>query len=112
MPAEAGLDERAVSFSKGCYPGQEPVARLHYRGHPNRGVRGLVVLRRGAARRPRRRWCFGEKQVGRVTSPAVSPRYGSIALAVLRREVPDGAEVDAGGVAGVVKGLPFGATIA
>ena len=52
MPAEAGLDERAVSFSKGCYPGQEPVARLHYRGHPNRGVRGLVFL---ARRRPRPR---------------------------------------------------------
>jgi folate-binding protein YgfZ len=36
LPAEAGLDERAVSFTKGCYPGQEPVARLHYRGHANR----------------------------------------------------------------------------
>ena len=112
MPAEAGLDERAVSFSKGCYPGQEPVARLHYRGHPNRGVRGLAFRGDGApeaaARGGRRR----ASEVGRVTSPAVSPRYGSIALAVLRREVPDGAEVDAGGVAGVVKGLPFGVTIA
>ena len=41
MPAEAGLETRAISFTKGCYPGQEPVARLHYRGHANRGVRGL-----------------------------------------------------------------------
>ena len=41
MPAEAGLEERAISFTKGCYPGQEPVARLHYRGHPNRGLRVL-----------------------------------------------------------------------
>ena len=41
MPAEAGLEERAISFTKGCYPGQEPVARLHYRGHANRGVRGV-----------------------------------------------------------------------
>ena len=41
MPAEAGLVERAVSFTKGCYPGQEPIARLHYRGHANRGLRGL-----------------------------------------------------------------------
>ena len=111
MPAEAGLDERAVSFSKGCYPGQEPVARLHYRGHPNRGVRGLVFSGE-APPEAAAEVVFGEKQVGRVTSPAVSPRYGSIALAVLRREVPDGAEVDAGGVAGVVKGLPFGVTIA
>ena len=44
MPAEAGLEDRAVSFTKGCYPGQEPVARLHYRGHANRGVRGLELL--------------------------------------------------------------------
>ena len=45
MPAEAGLVERAVSFTKGCYPGQEPIARLHYRGHANRGLRGLAFKR-------------------------------------------------------------------
>ena len=62
MPAEAGLEERAISFTKGCYPGQEPVARLHHRGHPNRGLRVLALsgdglpLRRGAdARRQGRR---------------------------------------------------------
>ena len=63
MPAEAGLDQRAISFTKGCYPGQEPVARLHYRGHPNRGLRVLsleggelpVVRRRARARRKGRR---------------------------------------------------------
>src|SRR5215211_4545966 len=43
LPAEAGLTERAVSFTKGCYPGQEPIARLHYRGHANRGLRVLSV---------------------------------------------------------------------
>ena len=42
LPAEAGLVERAVSFTKGCYPGQEPIARLHYRGHANRGLRVLA----------------------------------------------------------------------
>jgi folate-binding protein YgfZ len=111
MPAEAGLDERAVSFSKGCYPGQEPVARLYYRGHPNRGVRGLWFP--GDARpQAAADVVLGEKRVGRVTSPVVSPTHGSIALAVLRREVPDEAEVDAGGVAGVVKALPFGAAMA
>ena len=46
MPAEAGLEQRAISFTKGCYPGQEPVARLHFRGHPNRGLR-VVVLEDG-----------------------------------------------------------------
>ena len=43
LPAEAGLTERAVSFTKGCYPGQEPIARLHYRGHANRGLRVLSL---------------------------------------------------------------------
>ena len=43
MPAEAGLVERSIDFTKGCYPGQEPVARLHYRGHPNRGLRVLAL---------------------------------------------------------------------
>ena len=42
LPAEAGLIERAVSFEKGCFPGQEPIARLHYRGHANRGLRVLT----------------------------------------------------------------------
>ena len=50
LPAEAGLDERAISFTKGCYPGQEPVARLHYRGHANRRLR---VLGSTALSRPR-----------------------------------------------------------
>ena len=51
LPAEAGLDERAVSFTKGCYPGQEPVARLHYRGHANRGLRVLDARRDSPAGR-------------------------------------------------------------
>src|SRR3954469_10800398 len=41
IPQEAGLNERAVSFTKGCYVGQETVARLHYKGKPNRHLRGL-----------------------------------------------------------------------
>ena len=43
LPAEAGLDETAISFTKGCYPGQEPVARLRHRGRANRGLRVLAV---------------------------------------------------------------------
>jgi tRNA-modifying protein YgfZ len=106
MPAEAGLEERAISFTKGCYPGQEPVARLHYRGHANRGLRGLrfadgQLPAVGAAVRA------GDRDVGRVGTAVVSPAYGPIALAILRREVPDGAEVDAGGVAGRAESVPF-----
>ena len=106
MPAEAGLVERAVSFTKGCYPGQEPIARLHYRGHANRSLRGLAFTRGlpeiGAP------VTAEDRELGRVTSVAESPRFGAIGLAVLRREVPDRQKVDAGGVAAVVKPLPFG----
>jgi folate-binding protein YgfZ len=106
MPAEAGLVERAVSFTKGCYPGQEPVARLHYRGHANRGLRGLELsapLSQPAA------VVTGDREVGRASSPVVSPRFGPISLAVLRREVEDGEAVEVGGVSGRVRSLPFAA---
>jgi tRNA-modifying protein YgfZ len=105
MPAEAGLLEHAVSFTKGCYPGQEPVARLRYRGHANRGVRGLAFTDGPADAGAE--VVAGERSVGRVTSPVASPRFGSIALAVLRREVADGDEVLAGGRPAVVRALPF-----
>jgi tRNA-modifying protein YgfZ len=105
MPAEAGVVERAISFTKGCYPGQEPVARLHYRGHANRGLRGLRYQDEPPpAGSP---VTAGERGVGRTGSTAVSPRLGPIGLAVLRREVEDGQAVDAGGVAAVVSPLPF-----
>ena len=82
LPAEAGLDETHISFTKGCYPGQEPVARLHYRGHPNRRLRRLEV----AAAKPVDEIVFEEKVVGRVTS-AVPGK----ALGYVRREVPEDA---------------------
>jgi folate-binding protein YgfZ len=105
MPAEVGLVERAVSFTKGCYPGQEPIARLHYRGHANRGLRGLA-FRRGLPE-PGAPVTAEGREVGRVTSVAESPRHGAIGLAVVRREVADRQKVDAGGVSAVVKPLPF-----
>ena len=105
MPAEAGLEDRAVSFTKGCYPGQEPVARLHYRGHANRGVRGLELLQSlpelGAV------VVDDGREVGRVTSAVTSPRFGAIGLGVLRREVADGATVEVGGAEAIVRPLPF-----
>ncbi len=88
LPAEAGLDETHVSFTKGCYPGQEPIARLHYRGRPNRRLRVLEV----EAASPGDEIFLGEKAVGRVTS-AVPGR----ALGYVRREVPDDAELRIGG---------------
>ena len=99
MPAEAGLDERAISFTKGCYPGQEPVARLHYRGHPNRGLRVLALE---GAELPDydAELTLDGKVVGRVTSAAPDPEHGVIALAFVRREVPADAELGvASGVA-------------
>ncbi|HZE28798.1 MAG TPA: hypothetical protein VE055_01775 [Gaiellaceae bacterium] len=87
LPAEAGLDETHVSFTKGCYPGQEPIARLHYRGRPNRRLRVLEV----EAASPGDEILLGEKPVGRVTS-AVPGR----ALGYVRREVPDDAELKIG----------------
>ncbi len=108
MPAEAGLVERAISFTKGCYPGQEPVARLHYRGRANRGLRGLRFAAPAPA--PGTRVTVAGADVGRVTSVADSERFGPIGLAILRREVTDGADGDAGGTALQVVTLPFGSS--
>jgi folate-binding protein YgfZ len=90
LPAEAGLTERAVSFTKGCYPGQEPIARLHYRGHANRGLR---VLSLAPAPEPGDELAYEGKVVGRITSVAPVDS-GALALAFVRREVPEGAELE------------------
>jgi folate-binding protein YgfZ len=87
LAQEANLDElHAISYDKGCYTGQETVARVHFRGHVNRLLRGLVLDRddvpTGAAL-----WS-GDRQVGDVRSVVTSPRLGPIALAIVRREVP------------------------
>ena len=90
LPAEAGLTETHVSFTKGCYPGQEPIARQHYRGKVNRRLRVLDV----EAAAPGDEIRLGEKTVGRITS-AVPGR----ALGYVRVEVPDDATLDVGGAA-------------
>ena len=105
IPQEAGLNERAVSFSKGCYVGQETVARLYYRGKPNRHLRGL---RLAVAAQTGDEIAFGGRTVGRITSVAQSPTLGPIALALVRREAPPGSEVTVGDEVGaVVVELPF-----
>jgi folate-binding protein YgfZ len=93
IPQEAGLNERAVSFTKGCYVGQETVARLYYRGKPNRHLRGLKLSAPAQTGDPIR---SGEREVGHLGSVAISPRFGPIALAIVRREVAVGATVNIG----------------
>jgi tRNA-modifying protein YgfZ len=106
IPQEAGLNERAVSFTKGCYVGQETVARLHYRGKPNRLLRGLRLsepLPAGAALR------LGEREVGRLTSSMLSPTLGPIGLALVRVQAEPGSTLAAGeeGASALVTELPF-----
>jgi folate-binding Fe-S cluster repair protein YgfZ len=107
MPAEAGIVEAAVSFTKGCYIGQEPVARLHYKGRPNRRLRGLEL---SAPAEPGTELRLGERTVGSIGSSCLSPAHGPIALAIVRREAEPGAELAVGeaGVTARVVDLPFG----
>jgi folate-binding Fe-S cluster repair protein YgfZ len=96
-----------VSFTKGCYVGQETVARLHWRGKPNRHLRGLRLsapVPSGSSLR------LGEREVGHVGSVADSPAFGPIALAIVRREAGPGDTLsvgDDGATARIVE-LPFG----
>jgi tRNA-modifying protein YgfZ len=90
LPAEAGLDATHISFTKGCYPGQEPVARLHYRGHPNRGLR---VVELNDVPDYDAELVHEGKVVGRVTSAARREDGSVVALAFVRVEVPDDAQL-------------------
>lgn len=90
LPAEAGLTETHVSFTKGCYPGQEPIARLHHRGKANRELR---VLKVEGVPEPETEVFLGEKAVGRITSSVPG-----LALAYVRVEVPPDAELTVAGV--------------
>ncbi len=101
---EAGLQDVAVSFDKGCYLGQETVARVQYRGGVNRrlvGVRLAAPVPAGSVVR------VGTREVGTLTSVVPSPTFGPIALGVLRKEAEIGATVAVGDTTGVVTTLPF-----
>jgi len=106
IPQEADLNPRAVSFTKGCYVGQETVARLFYRGKPNRQLRGL---RLSAPAQTGAEITFGGRVVGRLGSVAESPTLGSIGLALVRRAAPPGSSVTVGSdpIEAVVVELPF-----
>jgi tRNA-modifying protein YgfZ len=93
IPQEAGLNERAVSFTKGCYVGQETVARLYYRGKPNRRLLGLRLSAPATTGEALR---HGEREVGRLGSTTVSPDHGPIGLALVRREAAVGDQVAVG----------------
>jgi tRNA-modifying protein YgfZ len=106
IPQEAGITDRAVNFEKGCYIGQETIARLHYKGKPNRHLRGLRsarALHRGDVVRSE------ERELGRVGTAVVSPAQGPISLAILRREAGPGDTVVVGedGIEAHVTHLPF-----
>jgi tRNA-modifying protein YgfZ len=87
LPAEAGLTETHVSFTKGCYPGQEPIARLHHRGKVNRRLRVLELDGEPTSDE----LVLNGKVVGRITS-----RAADLALGYVRVEVPEDAELRAG----------------
>lgn len=92
LPAEAGLVERAISLTKGCYPGQEPIARLHYRGHANRSLR-VLTLESADLPAYDTELRYGDKTVGRVTSAARRPDGTIVALGYVRSDVPEDAEL-------------------
>ena len=94
IPQEANLEElAAISYTKGCYTGQELVARVHFRGHVNRTLRGLRAS--GTTPAPSRASLFdvAGKAVGDVRSSVISPRLGGIGLGMVRREVENGAQL-------------------
>ena len=104
IPQEADLNGRLVSFTKGCYVGQETVARLFYRGSPNRTLRGLLlddIVEPGTPLR------LGDRQVGAVGSVAAPTGDAVRALALLRLAAEPGSVLDAGGIEAEVFELPF-----
>ncbi len=106
MPQEAGIHSRAVSFTKGCYVGQETVARLYWKGKPNRHLRGLLLSGPAKIGDELR---LGETVVGTLTSLTISPTHGPIGLALLRRAAAPGdlLAVADGSVNATVTELPF-----
>jgi len=116
LPQETGLVERAVSFEKGCYTGQEVVARIHYRGRVNRHLRGLRCSdpsARLSSLQPGQTLYTKGRTAGAVTSSCDSPRFGPICLAYVRREVALGDEIGASPDAPtgwLVSQLPFTST--
>ena len=110
LPQEVRFDElEGVSYSKGCYTGQETVARIHFRGHVNRILRGIVF--EGESPLEDARVTAGEKEIGAVHS-STNAGGALLALSVIRREVGEGDEVLVGERTGRVVALPFSTPVA
>jgi folate-binding protein YgfZ len=111
MASEVGRTQQAISYTKGCYLGQETIVRTRDLGHVNRSLMGLKIS--GDKAVPQGSKLFREgKEVGRVTSSAVSPRLGVIALAYVQRGCQEtGARLELQAAEGVrtaeVSSLPF-----
>lgn len=96
LPQEANFDElNAISYTKGCYIGQETVARVHFRGHVNRFLRRLRFVTRPAPPKGAELLDETGKVIGDVRSSALSPRFGGIALGMVRREATPGTTLQA-----------------
>jgi len=111
LPIEAGLTERAISQSKGCYTGQEVIVRILHRGHVNWHLRGFEAGGEPHPLAPGDELTEpgADKTVATVTSAAISPRLGPIALGYARRELEPGAALaTAGGASVRMVALPFG----
>ncbi len=107
IPNEAGLEARAISYEKGCYIGQETIARIKSMGHVNRHLVGLR-LGQGTLPPPQEKILAAGVEIGYITSAVASPRLGAIALGYVRRghEQP-GTRVAVAGQAAEISGLPF-----
>ncbi|MGC4085205.1 MAG: glycine cleavage T C-terminal barrel domain-containing protein [Vicinamibacterales bacterium] len=115
IPLEAGIESRAISFTKGCYVGQEIVIRVLHRGHGRvaRKLVGLVLPEGIAAPARGSALAAGDKEIGRVTSSCVSPRLGrAIALGYVKREIAEAATpvTTASGDTAAIVTLPFAAS--
>ena len=111
LPQEAGLTS-IVPIDKGCYVGQETVARIHFRGHVNRVIRPLRLEGIDPDVAPGRALSLDEQRVGTVTSAALSPRTGAVAIGMVRVEPPEGAELEIeGGGTAVLGAVPVGTKV-
>ncbi len=95
FPQEAGIDRVAVHYDKGCYTGQEAMAKIHFRGKVNRK---LVRLEAAEPLEPGADVVLGDARVGSVTSTAPGPNGSFYGLALVKHDVPSGAPVRAGSV--------------
>ena len=96
LPQEANFDELgAISYTKGCYIGQETVARVHFRGHVNRFLRRMRFVTRPAPPKGAELVDETGKVIGEIRSSALSPRFGGVALGMVRREVLPGTTLQA-----------------